>query len=558
MSGKANKQQQCGFCGKSKTDVQTLFTSENTNVCNECVSIALTETLAKATGPESKNKGAAQQTIFGCSFCGTQVSEARIYRRKNNSICQDCVLLCAEVLLGKRKHAQSAKAKQTHKFVHSLLQEHFADLKPEEIVTAVRVFPIRMQADLQIALDNLFKNELPSARAVGLHQRYSSHEIEFAQLWEEDREATLVSPLQFIEIDVGDDASIPCLKSALWLMHSADGLPHTMLLSESQRHGVPTGVHIEIAVPAGTAGDVLTRHYFARLEQAVAAAKSYRGKVLSLERANRFFGEAGKIQVHKLREIGRDEVILPQKTLELLDRNVFNFFAQREGLAALNFSVKKGLLFYGPPGTGKTHSIHYLAARLKEHTTLLITAEQIGLLPEYMALARLLQPSIVVIEDADLIARDRTEMGNVCDELILNQLLNEMDGLKQDAEILFILTTNRPETLEPALASRPGRIDQSIEFPLPDADCRRRLAQLYARGIEAPDDVLQTIVDRTDRASGALIKELMRRAAQYALEQDRRTALQRSDVESALQELVIDGGRLNAALLGAAPAEGSA
>ena len=46
----------------------------------------------------------------------------------------------------------------------------------------------------------------------------------------------------------------------------------------------------------------------------------------------------------------------------------------------------------------------------------------------------------------------------------LNKLLNEMDGLREDAEILFILTTNRPEQLEPALASRPGRIDQAIEF----------------------------------------------------------------------------------------------
>ena len=51
---------------------------------------------------------------------------------------------------------------------------------------------------------------------------------------------------------------------------------------------------------------------------------------------------------------------------------------------------------------------------------------------------------------------------------MLNTLLNEMDGLKEDADILFVLTTNRPEQLEGALASRPGRIDQAIEVPLPD------------------------------------------------------------------------------------------
>src|SRR3954462_12976510 len=71
-----------------------------------------------------------------------------------------------------------------------------------------------------------------------------------------------------------------------------------------------------------------------------------------------------------------------------------------------------------------------------------------------MSLARLLQPSMVVIEDVDLIARDRDDMGP-CEESMPNKLLNEMDGLKEDADILFVLTTNRPEDLEGALAGRP-------------------------------------------------------------------------------------------------------
>ena len=66
---------------------------------------------------------------------------------------------------------------------------------------------------------------------------------------------------------------------------------------------------------------------------------------------------------------------------------------------------------------------------------------------------------------------------------MLNALLNEMDGLKQDAEILFVLTTNRPEQLEGALAGRPGRIDQAIEVPLPDEIGRRKLVRLYGRDL---------------------------------------------------------------------------
>jgi ATP-dependent 26S proteasome regulatory subunit len=74
---------------------------------------------------------------------------------------------------------------------------------------------------------------------------------------------------------------------------------------------------------------------------------------------------------------------------------------------------------------------------------------------------------MVVVEDVDLIARKREEMYGPCDESLLNKLLNEMDGLREDAAVLFVLTTNRPEHLEAALASRPGRVDQAIEFPCP-------------------------------------------------------------------------------------------
>jgi ATP-dependent 26S proteasome regulatory subunit len=178
----------------------------------------------------------------------------------------------------------------------------------------------------------------------------------------------------------------------------------------------------------------------------------------------------------------------------------------------------KGLLFYRPPGTGKTHTIHYLASQFPQHTTLLITAEQVGLIGEYFRLARFLQPAMMVIEDVDLIAREREQMHNPVQEVLLKKLLNEMDGLREDADVIFILTTNRPDHLEPALASRPGRIDQAIEFPLPDEDGRRKLVQLYSGGLEVSRPVLDSLVRRTERASPALIKELMRRAAQLQIE----------------------------------------
>ena len=169
---------------------------------------------------------------------------------------------------------------------------------------------------------------------------------------------------------------------------------------------------LEIAVPPGEAGLQLSRRFLDELERLVAQAGSYRGKVISLEALPAYHGRAGAVRVHRLREVRRDEIILPDKTLRLLERNVHEFIQQRAGLKKLGLAAKKGLLFYGPPGTGKTYTIHYLASQLRDHTTLLITSEQVGVMDEYFQLARFLQPAMVVIEDIDLIARAREQMRN--------------------------------------------------------------------------------------------------------------------------------------------------
>src|SRR5262249_15722243 len=152
-------------------------------------------------------------------------------------------------------------------------------------------------------------------------------------------------------------------------------------------------------------------------------------------------------------------------------------------------------------------------ARMPERTVLLITGRSAGLLEPACAMARALQPATVILEDVDLIAEERTRQQG-CSPLLFD-LLNQMDGLADDADILFALTPNRPDLLEPARAARPGRIDQAIEVPLPDAECRRRLLELYARGLTVATD-FAPYVARTAGASAAFIRELLRKAALFA------------------------------------------
>jgi ATP-dependent 26S proteasome regulatory subunit len=275
--------------------------------------------------------------------------------------------------------------------------------------------------------------------------------------------------------------------------------------------------------------------------------------VISLEVPDQFRGYVQGIRVHKLEPVARGQIILPQCTFDLLERNVVGFAALRPKLATLGMSLKKGLLFYGPPGTGKTYTIRFLAGLMPDHTTLLIAAEQVVYFDKYLQLARFLQPAIVAIEDVDLIARERTHMRDPCEESLLNKLLNEMDGLREDAQLIFLLTTNRPEELERALVSRPGRIDQAIEFPLPDEDSRRKLVHLYGGSLPWTPDLVDTVVARTDKASPAFIKELIRRAAQSLLARGRQDELTCEDIRSAFEEMVFTGGSLNLKLFGAGP-----
>jgi len=436
--------------------------------------------------------------------------------------------------------------------VTALLHAHFQPAPISSIAISERKFPFHMRADLQRTIDELFGRDFKVHQFHGVRKEYAVGALSISDCTIETENNPVVSiPPEYEELDIGESQPFRVLKNGLWLLES-NGFRFAVMLSPCGSYGEVPGMQIQVGTSNTVEGTEIVQQFFNKLEAAISKAASYRGKILSLEKAEHSYsGESTGITVHKLRNVEREQVILPEVTLALLERNVINFVLNRSRLADLGMSTKKGLLFYGPPGTGKTHTIHYLARALKGHTTLLISAEQVGLLGQYMTLARLLQPSIVVMEDVDLIARDRKDMGSPCEEVLLNKLLNEMDGLKEAADILFILTTNRPESLEAALASRPGRVDQAIEFPLPDEAGRRKLVSLYAPSVKLDDAINAEIVRRTDGVSAAFIKELMRRAAQFGIERNDDGQIEHQDVDNAIDEMLYKGGPLNLSILGA-------
>lgn len=486
-----------------------------------------------------------------CQFCHSTARQVEhLVAGDSGLICSECVAACAALL--QQGEAPNAADERPDRFVFDRLTRHFAPMRPHEMLATSRRYPLRQQADLQAALDEVLGERQVPDNFIGIRQQYQHEPVDFARLLDRTHGAIEIAPAQLEDIDIGGD-TVRCLKNGLWLLRDERG-PYAVVLSQSPEYGQGSHVNVEVAAPAGEVGADRCARIFDALETKLSRNSCYRGRVLSLEASYEWSGRAARIRVHELEPVPRDAVILPEATLEAVERNVLRFAEQRSALRALGLSGQKGLLFHGAPGTGKTHCIRYLAGRLPDHTTLLVTAEGMGALPEYMALARLLQPALVVIEDADLIARERTERDSACDEVMLNRLLNELDGLRERADIFFILTTNRPDTLEPALASRPGRIDQAIEFPLPDTSLRRRLIGLYAGHLAVPAGVADDLAARTDRATPAFIKELLRRIAQCHLEVCQEGPVTSAIAERALHEMLFTGGVLNTRLLGGASA----
>jgi hypothetical protein len=348
-------------------------------------------------------------------------------------------------------------------------------------------------------------------------------------------------PVQYVNVPLEDDRVLSCVQSGLYLVR--DGQESLAVLVNS---GMDFHPYAKVKVEAMGPDKAAAERFLSNLRTALRKNNVYRGHILSVGQSQ--FG-ALEIHFHRLPKIARDNIILPEGLLARIERQTLGFGRHSSRLLAANRHLKRGLLLHGAPGTGKTFTAMYLAAQSGDRTVLLLTGRGLGLIEQSCGLARTLQPAIVILEDVDLVAEERTRREG-CAAPLLFELLNEMDGLADDADILFLLTTNRPDILEPALAARPGRIDQAYEIPLPDKACRSRLFELYGRGLTLQVAERERFLDRTQGASAAFLRELMRKAALFAADEGPEMVLSDRHLDDALHELVVQGGDLTQSLLG--------
>jgi ATP-dependent 26S proteasome regulatory subunit len=271
----------------------------------------------------------------------------------------------------------------------------------------------------------------------------------------------------------------------------------------------------------------------------------YRGHVLELSGSP--YGGAG-VEVRRLPAVTRERIVYPDGVLERIERHTKTFSDHADALRAAGRHLKRGILLHGPPGTGKTLTVMYLSSLMPERTVLILSGNGLGAVGTACEMARELAPAMLVLEDVDLVAENRT-YGHPTS--LLFELLNQMDGLNEDVDLVFVLTTNRPEVIEPALASRPGRVDLAVNMPLPDEDGRLRLLNLYAEGLQLDLTDEGRFVAATAGATPAFIREVLRRAALLAVERGQGTRVDDELLAGAIDELREGADQLTSNLLGA-------
>lgn len=350
-------------------------------------------------------------------------------------------------------------------------------------------------------------------------------------------------------VPAGPDGEVrACVRCGLYLV--ADGERRTaVLLRGAEEHTPQPRVAVQItSTEPGFAAQAASQIRALAVEHNV-----FKGHVLSFD-AEVFGHGRSLLHFHRRPVMSAEQLILPEEVLAAVHRQVVEVARHKAQLLAGGQHLKRGLLLYGPPGVGKTHTVRYLTASLTGTTVIQLTGSAMHLIGEACSVARALAPAMMVVEDVDLIADERgVHPGG---HPLLFQLLNEMDGLAEDADVVFVLTTNRADLLEPALAARPGRVDQAVELTLPDAASRRALLELYRGRLEMNTARLDAVIERTEGVTASFLKELMRRAAVFAAE--RSTAgtsllhVSAEDLDAALAELLDTRNAMTRVLLGGA------
>jgi hypothetical protein len=451
-----------------------------------------------------------------------------------------------------RRFVATARASEQPTF-RSLINEHLG-VNTDDLPITEEHWPAYEHVNVQAALDAWLGEEGRSHRLIGLADYRHRGPFGLAELLGQDGRFHGPRPgnVTRSSLPTGPSGETrECVRAAVVLVEQ--GADRIAIL---YRGADPDSDLAGVSIEAIATRDELGTELASTLRTRALDLNVYRGQVVSF--GHNMFGErASLLRFHERPRMSEADLILPAETFADVRRQVVGVARNSERLRAAGQHLKRGLLLYGPPGVGKTHTVRYLISALVDTTILELTGETLGAIREACSIARSLQPAVIVVEDVDLIAQERDHYDG--ETPLLFTLLNEMDGLAEDADVVFLLTTNRADLLEPALAARPGRVDQAVHIDLPDRESRRRLVELYRAGLQIDLSRLDDVLDRTDGVTASFLKELLRRAAIITADRDgdlhSPLAVSADDLDAALDELLDTRNQMTRAVLGFRGAE---
>lgn len=230
-------------------------------------------------------------------------------------------------------------------------------------------------------------------------------------------------------------------------------------------------------------------------------------------------------------------------------KEIIDYLRSPKKFTDMGAYIPKGILMVGPPGTGKTLLAKAVAGEANVPFFSISGSDFVEMfvgtgasrVRDMFKTAQKSAPCIIFIDEIDAVGRQRgAGMGGGNDEReqTLNQLLVEMDGMTDNAGIVVIAATNRPDVLDPALL-RSGRFDRRVTVSLPDIKGREAILQVHARNKKLANDVsLANLAKRTPGFSGADLANVLNEGAILAVRKNE-SKVTMTDLDEAIDRVMM-------------------
>lgn len=230
-------------------------------------------------------------------------------------------------------------------------------------------------------------------------------------------------------------------------------------------------------------------------------------------------------------------------------KEIIDYLRSPKKFTDMGAHIPKGILMVGPPGTGKTLLAKAVAGEANVPFFSISGSDFVEMfvgtgasrVRDMFKTAQKSAPCIIFIDEIDAVGRQRgAGMGGGNDEReqTLNQLLVEMDGMTDNAGIVVIAATNRPDVLDPALL-RSGRFDRRVTVSLPDIKGREAILQVHARNKKLASDVsLANLAKRTPGFSGADLANVLNEGAILAVRKNE-SKVTMTDLDEAIDRVMM-------------------